>query len=120
MNSNAASPALHCLRGEEQRRCCSISNTPWVCSGPPHLLGPWGRPVGRGEWPPRTTTFRPATTRAVFTPIAARVASVAIVAGLDRPAVPAYADINAHDREWQLLWGRRLPKAPKIVDRKLD
>src|SRR5215204_1927394 len=35
--------------------------TPWICSGPPHLLGPWGRPVGRGEWPPRTATLRPAT-----------------------------------------------------------
>src|SRR5688500_18315706 len=39
----------------------TAKNTPWICSGPPHLLGPWGRPVGRGEWPPRTATFRPAT-----------------------------------------------------------
>ena len=45
----------------QQRAASENPNTPWICSGPPHLLGPWGRPVGRGEWPPRTATLRPAT-----------------------------------------------------------
>ena len=26
-----------------------LARYPMGCSGPPHLLGPWGRPVGRGE-----------------------------------------------------------------------
>src|SRR5687768_11147216 len=47
--------------GAPERRKSRHQNTPWICSGPPHLLGPWGRPVGRGKWPPRTATLRPAT-----------------------------------------------------------
>jgi len=41
---------------------CSYCSYPWIpaeCSGPPHLLGPWGRPAPeRIEWPPRTNPFR--------------------------------------------------------------
>ncbi len=39
-----------------------IFRYPTECSGPPHLLGPWGRPVGDGkEWPPQVPSSRPAT-----------------------------------------------------------
>ena len=55
-DGNAPAHALQCAWRGQRGGCClfgGISNTPWICSGPPHLLGPWGRPVRRGEWPPR-------------------------------------------------------------------
>ncbi len=62
ISGNPVRFALECLCGEGSgHRCSKKQKTPWICSGPPHLLGPWGRPAGRGEWPPRTATFRSAT-----------------------------------------------------------
>src|ERR1700758_5621262 len=49
----AAGPAT---RRNRAKSFCEYLDNPAECSGPPHLLGPWGSAgTGRCEWPPHDT-----------------------------------------------------------------
>src|ERR1700687_5957605 len=43
-------------RRNRAKNSCEYIDNPTECSGPPHLLGPWGSAgTGRCEWPPHDT-----------------------------------------------------------------